>query len=33
MDKEKYTAPETEIIEFMAEDIITESNELPNIGT
>lgn len=27
--KEKYTAPEIEIVEFENEDIITESNELP----
>lgn len=27
--KEKYTAPEMEIVEFEVEDIITESNELP----
>ena len=26
--KEKYTAPEMEIVEFEVEDIITESNEV-----
>lgn len=27
--KEKYITPETEIIEFETEDVITASNELP----
>lgn len=30
--KEKYTAPEMEIVEFEVEDIITESNELENMS-
>ena len=30
MEKEKYISPEMEIIKFDAEDIITESGELPN---
>ncbi len=30
--KEKYTAPEMEIVEFDSEDVITSSNQIPELG-
>ncbi len=30
--KEKYTAPEMEIVEFDSEDVITASNQTPELG-
>lgn len=30
--KEKYTAPEVEIVAFDSEDIITTSNQTPELG-
>ncbi len=30
--KEKYTAPEVEIVEFDSEDVITTSNQTPELG-
>ncbi len=30
--KEKYTAPEMEIVEFDSEDVITSSNQTPELG-
>ena len=30
--KEKYTAPEMEIVEFDTEDVITTSNQTPELG-
>lgn len=30
--KEKYTAPEMEIVEFDSEDVITTSNQTPELG-
>ncbi len=30
--KEKYTAPEVEIVEFDNEDVITTSNQTPELG-
>ena len=30
--KERYTAPEMEIVEFDSEDVITSSNQTPELG-
>lgn len=30
--KEKYTTPEVEIVEFDSEDVITTSNQTPELG-
>ena len=30
--KEKYTAPEMDIVEFDSEDVITSSNQTPELG-